>query len=81
MTCCSELPAVGFAGTLMVFSHVGNHPKLPQTTLFLAVALKYHERDCQVHLAFQPPHFYTVLLLFRDNSGRWTVRTQDFKPL
>lgn len=79
MTCCSELPIVGSASTLAVFSHVGNHPKLPQTTLFLAVALRYHERDRRDHLAFQPPH-YTVLL-FRDNFGRWTVRTQDFKSL
>lgn len=43
MTCRSELPFVGFAGTLTILSHMGNYPKLPVTTLLLAVALKYHE--------------------------------------
>lgn len=56
MTCCSELPIVGFAGTLTVCSHPGEHPKLSQSALFLAVALKYHEKDHWDHLAFQPPH-------------------------
>lgn len=47
----------GSAGTLTVFSHTGNHPVLPQTTLLLAVAWKYHERDRRDHSEFQPPHF------------------------